>query len=309
LLDRPIMALAWGVLLAGIVQLAFQFPYLNKLGLMPRLKFDRQHVGVKKIMNLMLPALFGVSVTQINLLVDTLLASFLVAGSVSWLYYSDRLVEFPLGIFGIALATVILPNLSKSHAAEKHDEFSASLDSGLRWVVVIGIPAAAGLYFLAAPMLTTLFQYDAFSPDDVNKAALSLMAYSIGLPAFILVKVLVPGVYFEARYENAGENWCYSALATSLAAFVNAGLLLRALVKTGAFKAQKGWFSFAAKVLMANLLVGLIYLNDYALEQWLSWGAFDRALHLGLEILAIAILYLVALLIMGIRPRHLLFKH
>lgn len=329
LLDQPIMALAWGVLLAGIVQLAFQFPYLNKLGLMPRLKFDRQHVGVKKIMNLMLPALFGVSVTQINLLVDTLLASFLVAGSVSWLYYSDRLVEFPLGIFGIALATVILPNLAKSHAAEKHDEFSASLDSGLRWVMVIGIPAAAGLYFLAAPMLTTLFQYDAFSPEDVNKAALSLMAYSIGLPAFILVKVLVPG--FTSRQDMKTPvkigviaviaNLILSlslvsflqhaglALATSLAAFVNAGLLLRALVKTGAFKAQKGWFSFAAKVLMANLLVGLIYLNDYALEQWLSWGAFDRALHLGLEILAIAILYLVALLIMGIRPRHLLFKH
>ncbi len=147
LLERPVMALAWAVLLAGVAQLAFQFPYLKKLGLMPTLSFDRHYEGVKKIMNLMLPALFGVSVTQINLLVDTLLASFLVAGSVSWLYFSDRLVEFPLGIFGIALATVILPNLSKSYSAGKMEDFSVSLDSGLRWVVLLGLPAAAGLFF------------------------------------------------------------------------------------------------------------------------------------------------------------------
>jgi putative peptidoglycan lipid II flippase len=181
------------------VQLAFQFPYLAKLGLMPKLRFDKDHEGVKKIMNLMLPALFGVSITQINLLVDTLLASFLVTGSVSWLYFSDRLVEFPLGIFGIALATVILPTLSKSHAANKHEEFSANLDSGLRWVVLLGVPAAMGLFFLAKPMLATLFQYDAFTTHDVDMASLSLMAYALGLPAFILVKVLVPG--FTSRQD------------------------------------------------------------------------------------------------------------
>ncbi|WP_026362572.1 murein biosynthesis integral membrane protein MurJ [Cycloclasticus pugetii] len=328
LLERPIMALAWAVLLAGIAQLAFQFPYLKQLGLLPRMSFDRGHAGVKKIMKLMLPALFGVSVTQINLLVDTLLASFLVAGSVSWLYFSDRLVEFPLGIFGIALATVILPNLSKSHAAGKTKDFSASLDTGLRWVVFLGLPAAAGLFFLAQPMLATLFQYDAFTSTDVDNASLSLMAYSIGLPAFILVKVLVPG--FTARQDMKTpvkigiiavvSNMLMSvvlvfffqhaglALATSLAAFVNAGLLFTILIKSEAFKPQQGWVSFVIKVLIANLVVGVIYAYDYSPVQWYEWGAFDRVLHLTLEILMVVLLYVTTAFLVGVRPRHLLLK-
>ena len=211
-----------------------------------------------------------------------------------------------MGIFGIALATVILPSLSKSFAADKTEEFSASLDSGLRLVVLLGLPAAAGLFFLAQPMLATLFQYDAFAVSDVQRTASSLMAYAVGLPAFILVKVLVPG--FTSRQDmktpvNIGviavlANLIMSlslvsflqhaglALATSLAAFVNAALLFVTLVKTGVFKAQTGWLSFSVKVLLANLVVGLIYLNDYSLAQWYAWGAFDRAWHLGLEILA-----------------------
>jgi len=328
LLDKPIMALAWAVLLAGIAQLAFQFPFLKQLGLMPKLSFDRQHAGVKKIMKLMLPALFGVSITQINLLVDTLLASFLVAGSVSWLYFSDRLVEFPLGIFGIALATVILPNLSKSHAAGKEQVFSASLDSGLRWVVLLGTPAAVGLFFLAQPMLATLFQYDAFTTSDVDNASLSLMAYAVGLPAFILVKVLVPG--FTSRQDMktpvkigviaVASNMLMSvtlvlffqhaglALATSMAAFVNASLLFIALLKEGAFKPQPGWLMFLLKVLLANLGVAVIYVYDYSALQWYEWGVFDRALHLTLEILAVILLYVTTAFLVGIRPRHLAFK-
>jgi putative peptidoglycan lipid II flippase len=328
LLDEPIMALAWGVLFAGIAQLVFQFPYLSKLGLMPKLSFDRDHAGVKKIMNLMLPALFGVSVTQINLLVDTLLASFLVTGSVSWLYFSDRLVEFPLGIFGIALATAILPNLSKSHAAGRHDDFSASLDSGLRWVILLGLPAAAGLFFLSQPMLATLFQYDAFTTGDVDNASLSLMAYAIGLPAFILVKVLVPG--FTSRQDMKTpvrigviavvSNMLMSvvlvfffqhaglALATSMAAFINAGLLFYALLKEGVFKPQPGWMAFMVKVLFANVVVGVIYFYDYSPLQWYEWGVFDRAYHLTLEILAVVLLYVSAAFLAGIRPRHVLFK-
>ena len=292
------------------------------------MSFDRGHAGVKKIMKLMLPALFGVSVTQINLLVDTLLASFLVAGSVSWLYFSDRLVEFPLGIFGIALATVILPNLSKSHAAGKTKDFSASLDTGLRWVVFLGLPAAAGLFFLAQPMLATLFQYDAFTSTDVDNASLSLMAYSIGLPAFILVKVLVPG--FTARQDMKTpvkigiiavvSNMLMSvvlvfffqhaglALATSLAAFVNAGLLFTILIKSEAFKPQQGWVSFVIKVLIANLVVGVIYAYDYSPVQWYEWGAFDRVLHLTLEILMVVLLYVTTAFLVGMRPRHLLLK-
>jgi len=326
MLDQPIMALAWGVLLAGVVQLVFQFPYLHKLGLLPKLRYDRDHAGVKKIMKLMLPALFGVSVTQLNLLLDTLLASFLVAGSVSWLYFSDRLVEFPLGIFGIALATAILPNLSKSYAAGKHDDFSASLDSGLRWVVFLGLPAALALFFLAQPMLATLFQYDAFSTNDVDMASLSLMAYAVGLPAFILIKVLVPG--FTARQDMKTpvkigvyavvSNMLMSvalvfffqhaglALATSLAAFINAGLLFKALMKDQVFKPQKGWFVFISRVVIANLMVGVIYFYDYSAAQWYAWGVYDRALHLGLEILAVFLLYIISVFLVGIRPRHLL---
>jgi len=313
-------------LLAGVVQLVFQFPYLHKLGLLPKLRYDRDHAGVKKIMKLMLPALFGVSVTQLNLLLDTLLASFLVAGSVSWLYFSDRLVEFPLGIFGIALATAILPNLSKSYAAGKHDDFSASLDSGLRWVVLLGLPAALALFFLAQPMLATLFQYDAFSTNDVDMASLSLMAYAVGLPAFILIKVLVPG--FTARQDMKTpvrigvyavvSNMLMSvalvfffqhaglALATSLAAFINAGLLFKELMKDQVFKPQKGWFIFISRVVVANLMVGVIYFYDYSAAQWYAWGVYDRALHLGLEILAVFLLYIISAFLVGIRPRHLL---
>jgi len=326
MLDQPIMALAWGVLLAGIVQLVFQFPYLHKLGLLPRLRYDRDHAGVKKIMKLMLPALFGVSITQLNLLLDTLLASFLVAGSVSWLYFSDRLVEFPLGIFGIALATAILPNLSKSYAAGKYEDFSASLDSGLRWVVLLGLPAALALFFLAQPMLATLFQYDAFSTNDVDMASLSLMAYAVGLPAFILIKVLVPGFTSRQDMKTPVKIGVYAvvsnmlmsvalvfffqhaglALATSLAAFVNAGLLFKALRKEDVFQPQKGWLSFILRVVIANLMVGVIYFYDYSPEQWYAWGVYDRALHLGLEILAVFLLYIISAFLVGIRPRHLL---
>lgn len=328
LLDEPIMALAWAVLLAGVAQLVFQFPYLNKLGLLPKLKFDRQHAGVKKIMKLMLPALFGVSVTQINLLVDTILASFLVAGSVSWLYFSDRLVEFPLGLFGIALATVVLPALSKSHAAKKHGEFSRSLDSGLRFVLLLGLPSAAALFFLAQPMIATLFQYDAFSPHDVDMASLSLMAYAVGLPAFILVKVLVPG--FTSRQDmktpvrigiiSVVANMLMSvslvfffdhaglALATSMAAFINAGLLFRVLLNQGVFEPQPGWIAYGFRLVLANVLVAIIYMYDFSPAQWYEWGAFDRAMALGLELLAVLVVYVISLLIVGVRPQHVFLK-
>lgn len=328
LLMNPVMALAWAVLLAGLVQLAFQYPYLKKLGIIPRFRYDRSHDGVKRIMKLMLPALFGVSVTQVNLLVDTLLASFLVAGSVSWLYYSDRLVEFPLGIFGIALATAILPNLSKSYAAKKQEEFSSTLDSGMRFVALIGLPAAAGLFFLAEPMLATLFQYQAFSAVDVHMASLSLMAYAIGLPAFILVKVLVPG--FTARQDMKTpvrigvfavvSNMLMSltfvfffqhaglALATSLAAFINAGLLLRSLLKEGVYQPQKGWLAFSVKVLLANLLVMVVFYYDPSISQWVAWGAWDRVIALTFEIMLVILVYLLALFLLGIRPQHLLAK-
>ncbi|MGH8499796.1 MAG: murein biosynthesis integral membrane protein MurJ, partial [Methylococcales bacterium] len=198
-MDEPVLALAWGVFAAGVAQLAFQFPALHRLGLLPRLKLGFQDPGVRRIVGLMVPAIFGVSVTQINLLFDTMIASFQVSGSVSWLYYSDRLVEFPLGLFGIALATVILPALSRNHAEDDAKSFSQSMDWGLRWVVLIALPATLGLFVLAEPVLAALFQNDEFSRNDVYMAGLSLKAYSLGLLAFMMIKVLVPG--FSSRQD------------------------------------------------------------------------------------------------------------
>ena len=324
-MEDPIVALAWGVFAAGIVQLLFQFPALYQLGLLPKLKFGFNDPGVKRILKLMLPAIFGVSVTQINLLLDTLIASFLVAGSVSWLYYSDRLVEFPLGIFGIALATVILPSLSKNHAADDPIEFSKSLDWALRLVLLIGLPASAGLLILAEPMLSTLFQYEEFGVNDVQLAGKSLMAYSIGLLGFILVKVLVPG--FTSRKDmktpvrfgiyamvaNMGMNIAFVfplahaglALATSLGAFFNASLLLSKLLKDRIYKPGKNWANFIVKIIFANEIMALFLYVCVDGDQWFDWNAFDKAFNLALWIALGGLVYAVSLLFIGIRPGNL----
>ena len=194
-LEVPITGLAWGVFIAGIAQLLFQLPFLYREGLLPRPKWGWQHEGVQKIIKLMIPAIFGSSVAQINLLFDTFIASFLVTGSVAWLYYSDRLLEFPLGVFGIALATVVLPNLSEAHYKKGADNFNATLRWAIQLSLLIAVPATFGLFMLAQPILATLFEYGAFSDNDSMMAAYSLMAYCLGLPAFILIKILANGFY------------------------------------------------------------------------------------------------------------------
>jgi len=328
LMEDPIVALAWGVFAAGGVQLLFQFPALYKLGLLPKLTLGFKDAGVKRILKLMLPAIFGVSITQINLLLDTLIASFLAAGSVSWLYYSDRLVEFPLGIFGIALATVILPSLSKSHSSENPEEFSKSLDWALRLVLLIGIPASIGLLILAEPMLSTLFQYEAFVDEDVRLAGQSLMAYSIGLLGFILVKVLVPG--FTSRKDmktpvrfgiyamvaNMGMNIALVfplahaglALATSLGAFFNASLLLTKLLKDRIYRPGKNWFNYMVKIIFANEIMALFLYVCVDTTQWSDWGALERSLNLTLWIVLGGGVYALSLLLIGIKPKHFLHK-
>ena len=198
--EEPVMALAWGVLVGGVAQLLFQLPFVLRLGFFPVPRIRTDDPGVRRMLALMGPSIFGVSVAQINLLIDTLMASFLATGSVSWLYYSDRLVEFPLGVFGIALATVILPQLSDHHSAGSRETFSRTLDWALRCVLAIGAPAAVGLAVLAGPMLCTLFQYGEFGAHDVAMAERSLTAYALGLLAFILIKILAPG-YF-ARHDT-----------------------------------------------------------------------------------------------------------
>ncbi len=332
--EPSVVGLAWGVFIAGVLQLLFQFPSLARLGMLPRPRWGWHDEGVRRIIKLMLPAIFGSSVAQINLLLDTIIASFLVSGSVSWLYYSDRLVEFPLGVFGIALATVILPSLSQKHAEADPQAFARTLDWGMRWVFLIGTPAAVGLILLAAPMLATLFQYGEFTAHSVEMAALSLMAYGVGLLGFMLVKVLAPGFFARqdtktpvrigivAMVANMGLNLLFVvpmamagaegphaglALATAIAAFINAGLLFRRLRRSGVLVAQPGWGRFVLRLLFANLAMALpLWWLRGPLEQWLAWGAMDRALHLsGLIVLGIAI-YFVALWLVGVRPRMLL---
>jgi putative peptidoglycan lipid II flippase len=302
---------------------------LHRLGLLPSFQLGFKDPGVKRILKMMLPALFGVSVTQINLLLDTLIASFLVAGSVSWLYYSDRLVEFPLGIFGIALATVILPNLSKNHAANDPVEFSKSMDWALRLVLLIGLPASVGLLILAEPMLSTLFQYEEFGRHDVELAGQSLMAYAIGLLGFILVKVLVPGftsrkdmktpVRFGiyAMFANMGLNIVLVfplehaglALATSLGAFLNAALLLTRLLKDKIYRPGKNWANFIVKIIFANEIMALFLFSCVEREEWFVWTAFEKVYHLGLWVAAGGLVYILSLCLIGLRPNQIFSKY
>ena len=323
-LDVPVVALAWGVLAAGVVQLAFQFPFLAALGMLVRPRLRRAHEGVARVISLILPAVFGVSVSQINLLVDTVIASFLVTGSVSWLYFSDRMVEFPLGVFGIALATVILPHLSRQHASASPASFSDTLDWALRLVALIATPAAVGLGVLAAPILTTLFHYGEFSAHDVDMAARSLLAFAFGLIAFIAVKVLATGYFSRqdtrtpvrvgvvAMLSNIVLNLALVgplahaglALATTLSAFLNAGLLLRGLIACGVFHPRPGWAGFIARVAAGNLVLGAgLWMVRGDPAAWLEADAAGRAVRLCAVIGAGTMLYAAVMLALGVRPR------
>lgn len=328
-MDVPIVALAWGVLIAGIVQFTFQIPYLMQLKLLPKPKPSFKDEGVRRILKLMAPALFAVSVTQINLMLDTILASFLVSGSISWLYYSDRLMEFPLGILGVALGTVLLPHLSHKKAEESPEGFNHTMDWGLRVALLLGVPSACGLMVLAGPMISTLFQSDVFTPEDVMMARQSLMAYSVGLLAFIMIKVLAPGYYARqdtktpvriaiiAMVANMVFNLILIfplahaglALATSLSAMVNAYLLLHGLRKINAYQPEKGWWKLFAQVALAGgAMVVVLMLAFPAIDQWVLWSTWERIQQLALAILAGAVSYFVVLILVGIRPRHFMAK-
>lgn len=328
LLDEPMVALAWGVLVAGAVQLLFQAPALWRMGLLPRLRWGFHDAGVRRILGLMGPALFGVSVTQINLLLNTVLASLLASGSVSWLYYSDRLLEFPVGLFGVALGTVVLPALSLSHSGGRPEAFSHALDWALRWVLAVGLPATVGLALLAEPILSALFEYKEFGAADVRMAGQSLLAYSLGLIGFVAVKVLVPG--YSARQDArspvrygvvavAGNivlslaltPWLAHAglaLATALAALANAGLLLRKLLKDGVYRPAPGWAGFFGRAIVANLAMGLLLFHLADMGLWAGWGKLDRLGHLLLWIAAGVGVYCLCLWLCGLRPRHLALR-
>lgn len=327
---EPVTALAWGVFAAGIVQLLFQWPYLKKLGLVPRFRFKRAHEGVKRVLRLMLPVMFGSSVAQINLLIDTVIASFLVTGSVSWLYYSDRLVEFPLGVFGVALATVILPKLSQQHTQASPEAFSRTLDWGLRWVVVVSVPATIGLITLAVPLLATLFHYGQFSLHDVVMSSYSLTTFSLGLAGFILVKILASGFYSRqdtrtpvrfaivALVANLVMNLMFVwhlkhaglALATSLAALLNAALLLRALRRCGAYRPEPGWTALLWRIAAAGAaMAAVLAFAAGSAEQWSQWQALERMWRLLGLIIVGSLVFIAVAFAAGLRVRHLHAHH
>jgi len=318
------------VMLAGVVQLLFQLPFLYRIELVPRPSWNTQDPGVRQIAKLMVPALFGVSVSQINLLLDTVLASFLPTGSVSWLYYSDRLTELPLGVFGIAIATVILPRLSRLQAGDDTRRFSETLDWGMRAVALIGVPASVALILLAEPILISLFQYGALELRDVQMAALSLRAYSVGLLAFMLVKILAPGYYarkdmvtpvrigITAMVANMVMNIIFVvplylyfdighvglALATSLAAWLNAGLLLRGLRRKQVLQLQPGWWLFLFRLTLSSAVMGLllVYLNP-GLVEWQGLGWMGRSTELSVLVFAGLGSYLACQVLLGTRLR------
>jgi putative peptidoglycan lipid II flippase len=324
--EQPIVALAWGVFIAGIAQLLFQLPFLARLRLLPVPGRSRDAEGVRRIVRLMVPTLFAVSVTQINLLIDTLIASFLVTGSISWLYYSDRLVEFPLGVFGIALATVIMPSLSADHARGMPTAYNRTMDWALRWVFLISLPAGCGLAILAAPALATLFQYGHFSTLDVQMAARSLMAFAAGLPAYVLIKVLSSGFFARqdtktpvragviAMLSNVALNLLLVvplahaglALATALSAYINAWVLYRALRRRDWYRPEPGWVAFGAQLAASAIaMCALLYIFVPAMGDWFTWAAIERGARLALWVCAGAACYFGMLWLCGIRQRRM----
>lgn len=332
-LAEPGMALAYGVFVAGAVQLVFQIPFLAKIHAVPRPRWKPRHEGVRRVMTLMLPAIFGSSVAQINVLLGGIIASLLGVGKISLLYYSDRLMEFPLGLFGIALATVTLPYLSRQAANKSMREFSDTVDWSMKLVTLIATPAAVGLILLAEPLVATIFYGGVFTAFDVEMAGLSLQAFAAGLMGFSFVKILAPAyfaredtktpvrvglialavnfvlsivlAYTLTRAGYAGTH-AGLALAISVAALVNAWLLYRGLRKEGVVSHSPGWLAFLARVGVANvaMIICLLYL-ERPLAWWLESGVWDRAYWLGVVVVAGAASYFVALVALGGRPSQL----
>nr|WP_198517359.1 murein biosynthesis integral membrane protein MurJ [Vibrio sp. HA2012] len=325
-LTQPEIGLAIGVFLGGLVQFLFQIPFLLREGMLVWPKWGWRDPGVVKIRTLMIPALFGVSVSQINLLFDTFIASFLQTGSISWLYYSDRLLEFPLGLFGIAIATVILPALSRKHVDAHSEGFSSTMDWGIRMVVLLGLPAMLGLMVLAKPMMMVLFMRGEFTPSDVQQASLSLLAYASGLLCFMLIKVLAPGYYSRqdtktpVRYGiiamvsnmvfNAILAFFYGyiglAMATALSALVNMGLLYRGLHLANVYRISRQTLGFVMRLLIAgSVMVAAILWQLEAMPVWLAWSLTERAMMLALLIGFAGLVYIATATALGVRLHHL----
>ena len=325
-LQHPVVAAAWGVLLAGVVQLLFQLPFLYRIGMLVWPKWGWHQPVVKRLIKLMVPVLFGASVAQISLLLDTIFASFLPTGSVSWLYYSDRLMQFPLGVFGVALSTVVLPVLAKRHSLKDQAAYNQSLDWALRLVVLLGVPAAVGLAVLSGPLVATLFGYHRFNAFDVTMSQHSLVAFAAGLLFFIAIKVLVSAFYARhnmktpvkiavvAMFTNLVFNAILTvplahvglALATSIAACINVVLLVWALLRSKIYQPTCAWWRIGFAVILSTVLMGLmLFYCSPSLTHWLAWSAFTRVLHLVGLIVGAVLIYCAVLICAGLRRRHL----
>lgn len=321
--EVPVVALAWGVLIAGIAQLLFQLPFLYQRRLLVKPRIFLGDEGVRRVLKLMVPALFGVSIAQLNLMIDSIFASFLQVGSVSWLYYTDRLTDFPLGVFGVAIATVILPHLSRKHAEQDSEKYSRALDWGLRSILLIGLPAGVGLALFSMPMIASCFAYGKFSQIDLLQTQKSLIALACGVPAFMMVKVLASGFYARQNIKTpvkvgvlamlvnsllcAVLIWPLKhaglALSSSLAGYVNCGLLLFLLVHRKVFHPMAGWPKFIAQLVFANTVVaGYLWFAAGTVQHWLTLGSLARVGLLFSHLLASVVIYFVCLFLAGIRP-------
>ncbi|MBN3044469.1 murein biosynthesis integral membrane protein MurJ [Pectobacterium brasiliense] len=322
--NPPVMALAWAVLVGGLLQLGYQLPHLKKIGMLvlPRLKW--RDPSVWRVMKLMGPAVLGVSVSQISLIINTIFASFLSEGAVSWMYYADRLMEFPSGVLGVALGTILLPSLAKSFASGNHDEYSRLMDWGLRLCFLLALPSAVALGILAKPLTVSLFQYGKFSAFDALMTQRALIAYSVGLMGLIVVKVLVPGFYsrqdiktpvkiaivtliltqvmnliFIGPLQHAGL-----ALSIGLASCLNAGLLYWQLRKQDIFQPLPGWRGFLVRLLTAVIVMSLVLLGMlWWMPAWDDGNMTMRILRLLLVVVAGAGSYFSTLALLGFRPR------
>lgn len=324
-LPSPVVGLAWGVLIAGIVQLLFQLPFLYQRRLLMRPRVVRDDPGVNKVIKLMIPALFGVSIAQLNLMVDSIFASFLQVGSVSWLYFTDRLTDFPLGVFGVAIATVILPHLSRKHAEQSLEKFSKALDWGLRSILLIAIPSALGLCLFAMPLIASCFAYGKFNLIDLLQTQKSLITLAAGVPAFMMVKVLASGFYAQQDISTPVKIGALSmvvntilcallikhfahaglTLASAVAGYVNCALLMILLIKRRLFQPSSGWLKYGLQLLIANSAVAIyLFYMMGTVNYWLSFPPMMRLSLLMAHVMAVVVLYLLVLGLTGLRLTH-----
>ncbi len=324
--EDPNRVLAYGMVVGGVLQLLFQIPFIIKIGMLVRPRWGWSHPGVKKIRQLMIPAIIGVSASQLNLLVNTVLASFLATGAISYLYYSDRLLEFPIGIFAVAISTVILPALAKVHASGDKKLYNATLDWGVRLVLFLGIPSMFGMIALREPMLRVIFMRGAFTPENVQLSSASLLASVSGLCAIMLVRVLVQGFAaiqdtktpVKCSITSIAANICFNlilivplgyvglALSTALAAYVNVSMLLFLLIKRNIYIVSKESILFIVKALIAGIIMcaALRYISP-SFDEWVTMGILESITYLVAMILLGGIIYCCTVLLLGIKPRSL----